>query len=92
MVGTATPELVFTVTTVAAQWVHIYGLLRPTDANEDASIAALYVALRRLFHFVVASVDKLLWKLLSKAEIKCLILSASFVWPVLIFGNPFGFA
>ena len=30
------------------------------------SIAALYVALRELFHFVVVSVDKLLWKLLSR--------------------------
>ena len=38
----------------------------------------------------MASVDKLLWKLLSKEEVKCLILSASFVWVVLIFGNPFG--
>ena len=26
-------ELVFTVTTDAAKWVQIYGLLRPTDAN-----------------------------------------------------------
>ena len=34
VVGTATPELVFTVTTEAAKWVQIYGLLRPTDANE----------------------------------------------------------
>ena len=56
-----------------------------------ASIAALYVALRRLFHFVVASVDKLLWKSLLKEEVKCLILSTSFVWPVLIFGNPLWF-
>ena len=32
MIGTATPELVFTATTDAAQWVQIYGLLRPTDA------------------------------------------------------------
>ena len=35
MIGTATPELVFTVTTDAAKWVQIYGLLRPTDANDD---------------------------------------------------------
>ena len=56
------------------------------------STAALYVALQRLFHFAVASVDKLLCKLLSKEEVKCLILSALFVWPVLTFGNPFGFA
>ena len=56
------------------------------------SLAALYVALRRLFHFVVASVDKFLWKLLSKEEVKRLILSASFVWAVLIFGSPSGFA
>ena len=34
VIGTATPELVFTATTDAAQWVQIYGLLRPTDANE----------------------------------------------------------
>ena len=51
-----------------------------------ACIAALYVALRRLFHFVVASVEKLFWKLLSKEEVKYLILSVSFVWPALIFG------
>ena len=57
-----------------------------------ASIAALYVALRRLFHLVVASVDKLLCKLLSKEEVKRLILSALFVWAVLIFGSPFSFA
>ena len=31
--GTATPELVFTATTDAAQWVQIYGLSRPTNAN-----------------------------------------------------------
>ena len=37
VVGTATPELVFTATTDAAKWVQIYGLLRPTDANEDLS-------------------------------------------------------
>ena len=35
VVGTATPELVFTATTDAVQWVHIYGLSRPTDANDD---------------------------------------------------------
>ena len=34
VVGTATPELVFTATTDAAKWVQIYGLLRPTDAND----------------------------------------------------------
>ena len=34
MIGTATPELVFTATTDAAKWVQIYGLLRLTDANE----------------------------------------------------------
>ena len=33
-VGSATPELVFTVTADAAKWVQIYGLLRLTDANE----------------------------------------------------------
>ena len=27
-------ELVFTITTDAAKWVQIYGLLRPTDAND----------------------------------------------------------
>ena len=31
----ATPELVFTATTDTAQWVQIYGLLRPTDDNDD---------------------------------------------------------
>ena len=30
MIGTATPELVFTATTDAAKWMQIYGLLRPT--------------------------------------------------------------
>ena len=35
VVGTATPELVFTATTDPAKWVQIYGLLRPTDANDD---------------------------------------------------------
>ena len=35
MVGTATSELVFTATKDAAQWVQIYGLLRPTVANDD---------------------------------------------------------
>ena len=35
VVGTATPELVFTATTDAAQWVQIYGLSRLTDANDD---------------------------------------------------------
>ena len=35
VIGTATPELIFTVTTDAAKWVQIYGLLRPTDANDD---------------------------------------------------------
>ena len=35
VVGTATPELVFTATTDAAKWVQIYGLLRPTDANDE---------------------------------------------------------
>ena len=34
VIGTATPKLVFTATTDAAKWVQIYGLLRPTDANE----------------------------------------------------------
>ena len=34
VIRTATPELVFTVTTDAAKWVQIYGLLRPTDAND----------------------------------------------------------
>ena len=34
VIGTATPELVFTATTDAAKWVQIYGLLRPTDAND----------------------------------------------------------
>ena len=28
-------ELVFTATTDAAQWVQIYGPLRPTDANDS---------------------------------------------------------
>ena len=36
MVGTVTLELVFTVTTDAAKWVHSYGLSRPTDANDDS--------------------------------------------------------
>ena len=31
---TATPELVLTATTDAAQWLQIYSLSRPTDANE----------------------------------------------------------
>ena len=35
VIGTATPELVFTATTDAAKWVQIYGLLRPTVANES---------------------------------------------------------
>ena len=35
VVGTAIPELVFTATIDAAQWVPIYGLLRLTDANDD---------------------------------------------------------
>ena len=35
VIGTATPELVFTATTHTAQWVQIYGLLRLTDANDD---------------------------------------------------------
>ena len=34
MIWTATLEFDFTATTDAAQWVQIYGLLRPTDANE----------------------------------------------------------
>ena len=34
VIETATPELVFTAKTDAAKWVQIYGLLRPTDANE----------------------------------------------------------
>ena len=34
VIGTVTSELVFTATTDTAQWVQIYGLLRPTDANE----------------------------------------------------------
>ena len=34
MAGTATPELVFTATTDAVQWVQIYGLTRLTDAND----------------------------------------------------------
>jgi len=33
-VGTATSELDLIATKDAAQWVQIYGLLRPTDANE----------------------------------------------------------
>ena len=34
VVGTATAELVFTATKDAAQWVQIYDLLTPTDAND----------------------------------------------------------
>ena len=34
VVGTATPELVFTITTDAVQWVQIYGFTRRKDANE----------------------------------------------------------
>ena len=30
-----TPELVCTATTDAVQWMQIYGLLRPTDANDE---------------------------------------------------------
>ena len=32
---TATPDLVFTAKKDAAQWVQIYGIERPTDANDD---------------------------------------------------------
>ena len=32
--GTVTPELIFTATTDAVQWVQIYGLSRLTHANE----------------------------------------------------------
>ena len=38
VLGTATPESVFTATKAAAQWVQIYGLLRPTDANDDDAL------------------------------------------------------
>ena len=34
VVGTVTPELVFTAMTDTVQWVQIYGLSRPTDAND----------------------------------------------------------
>ena len=34
MVGTATSELVFIATKDFVQWVQIYGLSRPTDAND----------------------------------------------------------
>ena len=43
VVGTATPELVFTVTTDAAKWVLIYGLLRPTDANDIIIITIIII-------------------------------------------------
>ena len=36
--GTATPELVFTATTDAVQWVQIYDLSRLTDANDAIEI------------------------------------------------------
>ena len=42
VVGTATPELDFTATKYAAQWVQILGLLRPTDANERYVIHTYY--------------------------------------------------
>ena len=45
VVGTATPELVFTTSSDAAQWVQIYGLLRPTDASELFSLASSSVLL-----------------------------------------------
>ena len=52
VVGTATPELVFTVTTDAAKWVQIYGLLRPTDANEMRSC---YHVILLSYHRVIMS-------------------------------------
>ena len=53
MIGTAAPYLVFTATTDAAQWVQIYGLLRPTDANEDKYLRGL-AGTRKLL-------EKILW-------------------------------
>ena len=43
MIGTATPELVFTATTDAAQWVQIYGLLRPTDSSDEYMFRILHL-------------------------------------------------
>ena len=47
MVGTVTLELVFTATTDAAQWVQIYGLLRPTDAHDDDDKATISSAMKK---------------------------------------------
>ena len=51
--------MVFTATTDAVQWVQIYGLSRPTDANDDmwakqavvARLRATWIMFREGFHY-----------------------------------------
>ena len=39
----ATPKMVFTATADAVQWVQIYGVTKPTDANDDDNGPENYV-------------------------------------------------
>ena len=59
VIGTATPKYVFTVTTDAAKWVQIYGLLRPTDANDVRYITNMWRKQHKLVAFHCDSTDVL---------------------------------
>ena len=58
VVGTATSELVFAATKDAAQWVQIYGLSRPTDANDDEPTISKMASTMHYFNLLIHNIVK----------------------------------